>query len=359
MYSAMAKLGPARLNIFVVRRSISEYLGVIMRALLLGVAAIITLVPAPAVAQPTSVQITEWTVPWEKTRPRDPYVDAAGKVWFVGQAGNYIANLDPETGTFKRFEIDSGTHPHNLVIDRTGNIWISGNLNGRLVKMDPATGKLTTFPVPDLPKGDPHTMVFDRDGNMWFTMQFTNMVGHLVPGTGKITLMKPSTAKSRPYGILLDDAHHPWIVEFGTNKVATIDPATMQLSEFPIAHERSRPRRIARTSDGAIWYGDYMRGMLGKFDPRAKTTREWPMPSGARSLPYGMASDDNDRIWLAETGVQPNRLVAFDAKTEKWIYNVPVEKSGGGTIRHMVFHKPTRTIWFGSDANTIGRVVVP
>ena len=38
---------------------------------------------APAAVAP--VQITEWTVPWEKTRPRDPYVDASGKVWFVGE----------------------------------------------------------------------------------------------------------------------------------------------------------------------------------------------------------------------------------------------------------------------------------
>ena len=47
------------------------------------------------------VEITEWTVPWEKTRPRDPFVDASGKVWFVGQAGNYIAWLNPANGEFK------------------------------------------------------------------------------------------------------------------------------------------------------------------------------------------------------------------------------------------------------------------
>lgn len=330
-----------------------------MKSRILAIAALLAALPASGLAQQPPVQISEWTVPWEKTRPRDPYVDKSGKVWFVGQAGNYVANLDPKTGVFKRFEVDSGTHPHSLIIDAAGDIWISGNLNGRLVKMDPATGKLTTFPVPDLPKSDPHTMVFDKNGDMWFTMQSANMIGRLVPKTGKITLVKATGPRSRPYGILLDDKQHPWIVEFGTNKVATIDPATMQLSEFEIAHEKSRPRRIARTSDGGIWYGDYMRGMLGRFDPAERTTKEWPMPTGAGSLPYGMATDDHDRIWVAETGVQPNRLVAFDPKTEKWVYNVAVEKSGGGTIRHMVFHKPTRTIWFGTDANTIGRVVVP
>jgi virginiamycin B lyase len=43
------------------------------------------------------VEIQEWTVPWDDTRPRDPYADARQRVWFVGQVGNYIAYLDPTT----------------------------------------------------------------------------------------------------------------------------------------------------------------------------------------------------------------------------------------------------------------------
>jgi virginiamycin B lyase len=29
------------------------------------------------------------------------------------------------------------------------------------------------------------------------------------------------------------------------------------------------------------------------------------------------------------------------------------------TIRHMVFHRPTREIWYGTDRNTVGRLRVP
>lgn len=34
-------------------------------------------------------------------------------------------------------------------------------------------------------------------------------------------------------------------------------------------------------------------------------------------------------------------------------------ESGGGAVRHMVFHAPSREIWFGTDTNTIGRIKVP
>ena len=84
------------------------------------------------------------------------------------------------------------------------------------------------------------------------------------------------------------------------------------------------------------------------------------MPSREGSLPYAMAVDDRDRVWVAETGVQPNRLVAFDSKKRTFTDSVAV--SGGSeanTIRHMVFHAADRTIWFGTDRNTVGRLRVP
>src|SRR5687767_10699415 len=73
--------------------------------------------PSGVVAAP---DVREWTVPWARTRPRDPYVDAKGRVWFVGQEGNYVAYLEPKGGKFERYEIEAGTHPHNLVVAPNG-----------------------------------------------------------------------------------------------------------------------------------------------------------------------------------------------------------------------------------------------
>lgn len=311
---------------------------------------------APPVAP---VPIEEWTVPWEKTRPRDPYLDKQGRVWFVGQAGNYVAYLNPANGQFKRYEIDAGTNPHNLIVADDGMVWYSGNRNGRICKLDPATGKITTYMMPDKAVEDPHTLIFDKSGNIWFTAQSANYVGHLVTKTGDIHLIKSPTPGSRPYGIVIDPRNRPWFVEFGTNKIAMIDAATMKIVEHILPNPKTHPRRIAVTSDGMLWYGDYTQGTLGRFDPNTNTAKEWPLPSAGMSMPYAMTSDDKDRVWLVETGVQPNRLVGFDPKTQSWFSITPVSKSGGGTIRHMIFHKATRTIWFGTDANTIGRATVP
>jgi virginiamycin B lyase len=63
-------------------------------------------VALPPMGGAPAPDIREWTVPWEGSRPRDPFVDPKGRVWFVGQQGNYVAYLDPVTGRFERYEVD-------------------------------------------------------------------------------------------------------------------------------------------------------------------------------------------------------------------------------------------------------------
>jgi virginiamycin B lyase len=307
----------------------------------------------------TTVTITEWTVPWEKTRPRDPFLDKSGIVWFVGQGGNYVGTLDPRTGAFKRYEIEANTHPHNLIVGADGGIWYAGNTNARIGRIDPATGRARIFPMPNGTPRDPHTLVMDKAGNIWFTAQQANYVGHLVTKTGDVHVMQSPTANSRPYGIVLDARGRPWYTEFNSNKVAMIDPATMKITEYALPDAKSRARRIEVAANGDIWYADYMRGKLIRFTPATRAAKEWDMPSGAGSLPYAMALDASGRVWIAETGVQPNRLVGFDPATEKFFSSTPVAQSGAGTIRHMVYHPASRALWFGTDANTIGRAVIP
>ena len=89
------------------------------RHALAAFAAVILALPlaTPVTAQSHQPEISEYDVPWEGTRPRDPYVAPDGRVWFVGQGGNYLAVFDPASSAMERIEIDPGTHPHNAIVD--------------------------------------------------------------------------------------------------------------------------------------------------------------------------------------------------------------------------------------------------
>jgi virginiamycin B lyase len=318
--------------------------------------------PAPAArTAAASFDPREWAVPFgADTRPRDPYADAQGRVWFVGQSGNYVAYRDGRTGQFRRYEIDPGTHPHNLIVEK-GMVWFTGNRNGRIVKLDPATGKLTRYMIPDSTVRDPHTMIFDpRSGVAWFTAQNAGVIGRFDPATEKFRLWKTG-ARTRPYGVVVDSKGRPWIDLFGTNKIATVDPRTFEYKTYDVPNAGARPRRIAVTSGDQIYWGDYARGYLGRLDPATGATEEWALPAGPAALPYAMATDDRDVVWVAQGGRPdaPATLVAFDPRAKSFVAEIPVGQPGPNTIRHMTFDRNSRQIWFGTDQGSIGRIVVP
>jgi virginiamycin B lyase len=279
-------------------------------------------------------------------------------VWFVGQTGDYAAYLVPRTGEFKQYALDPGTGPHNLIVDSQGFVWYAGNRAGHIGKLDPRTGSIAKVAMPDPQAHDPHTLVFDSREDIWFTMQGANHVGKLTTRTGAVRLIRVPTPDARPYGIAIDSRDRPWIVLLGTNKLATVDPDGMALREISLPRQDARPRRIAITPDDRVWYVDYAGGYLGRYDPATGTFDEWRAPSGARARLYAMASDDAGRVWMVETGPRPNKFLGFDPKRNEFFSETPVP-SGAETIRHMTYHRASRSIWFGTDAGTVGRAVLP
>lgn len=331
-------------------------------AALLSTAATSATAQAPArrtAAAADTVQLSAWDVPWQG-RPRDPYVAPAGdRIWFVGQAGNYVAYFTPANGQFRRVPIDSGTHPHTVVVDKQGNAWYAGNQNGMIGRIDGRTLAITRFPMPEQAARDPHTIDFDARGNLWFSLQNANKMGFLDVASGGVSLIDMPTPRSRPYGVIVAPDGRVWFDLFGTNKIGMIDPRTRAVKEYALPNERTRPRRIARTSDGAIWYTDYTRGFLGRLDPASGAVTEFELPGKAASLPYAMTVDEQDRLWVVETGVRPNRLIGFDAKSRRIFSETPIGQDAVNAVRHMVYDPNTRSIWYGTDLGQLGRAIVP
>lgn len=295
-----------------------------------------------------------WQVPWEKTRPRDPAVDQQGRVWFVGQTGDYVAWLDAESGEFTRHELPEGAGPHNLIVGEDGEIWVAGNRAAWIGRMDAQSGDLEQFSTADENVKDPHTLIQAEDGRIWFTAQHANRVGVINPEDESLQTWQAKTERSRPYGIRVDESGQPWIVQVGTNKLATIENG--ELREIDLPREDARPRRLDIV-DGKIWYVDYAGGYVGSYDPETEKFREWRSPSGKDAAPYGAIAADNI-FYYVETGPQPNRMIGINTETGNFIYDEPIPESGGA-VRHMYYDEEREAIWFGMDTNYIGRFNPP
>ena len=256
----------------------------------------------------------------------------------------------PKTESFRRYEIEDDTNPHTVIVDGDGFAWYAGNRNGRIGKLDPKTGDVKVYMTGEA--RDPHTMVFDGSGHIWFTSQQSNRIGRLDMRTGEYRLATPHDTPARPYGIVMDEQGRPWASLLGTNKVVRLDPKTLAVQPFPEATPDSRSRRIEVTADGSVWYGDEPRGYLGRIDPATGKVTEYAMPGGATSKPYALTQDGDGRLWVSQTGPD-KKLVVFDPKSEKFVAVHDVSE----TVRHMMYDPKTGAMWFGTDANQIGRVL--
>ena len=303
------------------------------------------------------IEIEEWEVEFGG-RPRDPFAAGEDEIWFVGQRGDYLAKLTPSTGEIFRRDLPDAAGPHNLIVGSNGIVWYAGNAAGYIGRYDPATDTFERIDMPDPAARDPHTLVFDPgEAHIWFTVQGGNFVGRLTVADRGVELIPIPTRGARPYGIRVAADGTPWIVLLGTNKIATVDPATAELMEIEIPADGARPRRVEIASDGRVWYADYRRGYVGRYDPTDDTFAEYALPSGDAARPYGTAMDDQDRLWVVETGVSPNLMVGFDTRKAE-IFSVTPIPSGGGSVRHMDYHRASQTVWFGADTSTIGRARV-
>ncbi len=327
--------------------------------LLLAALAVPVALAAPATSLGAqALDIHEWPVPWPQTFTRDPYVAPDGRVWICGMNGNYVTVMDTTTGQFRRYDLPEPANPHNLIVDAKGFVWYAGNRGAHIGRLDPASGQVTQYPMPDPAARDPHTLAWDPAGDIWFTVQGGNFIGKLTVATGTVRLVPVPTARARPYGIVVAPSGQPWIALFGTNKLATVDPASFALREVTLPRAEARVRRLVLTSDGRVWYADWAGGYLGVYDPRSGAFDEWRAPAAGQSRPYALQVDARDRLWLVETGVQPNSMVGFDPATRAFFGGTPIP-SGAGTVRHMVYDPEVHAIWFGTDANTLGRARLP
>ena len=292
-------------------------------------------------AAPGDVQVTykEWQVPTLGQRSRDPVEGPDGSLWWAGQWGNLIGQINPATGEMKEYPLPPNAMPHTVVLDGAGNVWYTGNKNGTVGKLDPKTGEVTAYTMPDPAAKDPHTAVFDQRGTLWFTLQISNMVGRLNPATGAIQLVTMKTPGARPYGIKIDAQGVPWVACNGSNCLVKVDPVSMALTEYKLPDTATTVRRLDIAGDGMFWYVNSSGGRLGRFDPRTGEAKEWPSPSGPKSHPYAIAVVDGI-VWYNESGMRPDMLVRFDPKTESF-QSWPIPSGGihAGIVRHM---RPTR-----------------
>ena len=291
--------------------------------------------PAPVIiAGPVDVSFHEWQVPTLGSRPHDPLATPDGAIWYTGQMANKLGRLDPSTGAFKEYPLKTPfSGPHGLTEDKDGDIWFTANFAGYVGKLDPRTGDVTEYKMPDPRHAIRTRRCSTRTACSGSPCRTANMVGRLDPKTGEIKLVTCRRRARNPTAwCSLGRRHHLLRhVRHEQDRQHRSQHDGDQGIRVAGCRQPAAPHRHHR--DDIIWYADYSRGHLGRLDPKTgKVTRI--SFSGWTADPALRHHRAQRRHLVRRIGLQPNALVRFDPKTERFqTWTIP---SGGGVVRNMM-----------------------
>ena len=121
----------------------------------------------PEAADGSPDQIVEWKPPVHG--PRRLHVAPNGIVWVPGWASGDIASFEPESETWKVYDMPNGPNslPYALNIHpQTGEVWITGTGTDSMVRFDPKTEEFTEYRMPTRVTYT-REIEFDAEGNVW------------------------------------------------------------------------------------------------------------------------------------------------------------------------------------------------
>ncbi len=123
-------------------------------------------------------KVTKWTPPPASGSRRRIQIDSNGMVWNALYTGGKIIRLDPETGTFKTFDLPGEQPtPYPVGIDMTRHVWYASGIMDTVGRMDPETGKVIEYPPPAFSNGM-RELNNDSRGRMWFASPGNNTIGY-------------------------------------------------------------------------------------------------------------------------------------------------------------------------------------
>ena len=245
-------------------------------------------------------------------------LDPSGNVW-IGSFGFYGTTCPesqrPGMNTVSKFSPD-GTplcppggfmqacirSPQGTVSDAIGNIWIANLCGGTVTQyiggdpnnawvLDVEAGTLADpNACPALASAQPFGVAIDVNGNAWVSDNGRDTAFQIGPDGALIGMADPQAPFSRPLGIAIDSVGNVWVSNSGV-----INPCLAQNQAYMDDVVASPPNFGFVTklhSDGSF---------VGRYN------------GGGVSLPWGIAVDGDDNIWVANFNGQ--RVTALDGAT--------------------------------------------
>jgi streptogramin lyase len=202
----------------------------------------------------------------------------------------------------------------------------------------------------------PFGIVTGPDGNMWWTAP---QAGAIVKVSSAGTLLNTYYAGTgcHPAGITVGPDKNLWVACFYSDVILQVK-VDGTITQFPLpvtAASRAagghQPAFLTSGPDGYLWFTESNLGYISKLNVATGSLWEYPIPSGAASVPRAIAVGQDGNVWFTEYG--GNKIGQVTTSGSFTQYSVPT--AGSGPLGLAVARDGN--LYFAEDfGNKIGRI---
>ncbi len=289
-----------------------------------------------------------------------------------------------------------------ITIAPNGHVWVSNyGFQGKGCADPPPRNSVSEFTASGNPLSPPRTDTFgggytagpinepqgtapDRDGNIWIANCGNGTVTKYPGGDPSRAIVASGLGITSPFGIAINDRGQVFVAGNQDSRVAILNPDGTPTANSPVTTAIRRPMGLATDSKGNIWVANSGKvyfpcnpplrpltgtGSVTLLNHNGVVQQGSPFTGGGTKMPWGIAVDGNDNVWVANfnkqtlgnvCGVRPNHCppgtdtgdpiapnsgygfdglvrntgVAVDPSGNVWLANnwlqVPVQTNPGG-----------------------------
>ena len=205
---------------------------------------------------PATKEVKVWPLPPERmpyTNLNTAAFDGKGRIWFTGQNGIY-GRLDPQNGDMKVWDAPKGRGAYGITATPKGDIWFVSLAGNYLANVDLESGAATVYEPPT--KGQGARRVWsDSKGRLWISEWNSGQVSVYDPAAKTWRAWKLPGSKPQAYAVWVDPDDKVWLSDWGANAMVRFDPVTEKFDSFPSDRPNSNVRQMLGRK-GETWIAE-------------------------------------------------------------------------------------------------------
>lgn len=308
-------------------------------------------------------KVTKWVFPNLSAAPSSLYKDSDGTFWITELGGFNVAHLDPATGTLTEWA-DTARRPTALVRAADGTFWLP-ETSGSLARFDPSTGtfkyfQITTGTTTGVGTTQSATLSYpylDSDGSVWSCDFINGAILKFAPDGASATRWKLPTVTVGAYSptkIIRGPDGKLWISMYGYGQLGQFDPATGLIRFFQLP-TYSTPFDL-KVYKERILYSEQTNSQIGLLDPNGTkpvNVKTLTPESVTPTVTSNTVSPTTSTITSIDVDVSPGVPLSI---TGSRYYGLAAFPASNGAAYGLAVDEARGRIFFGTFSN-IGSLV--